>query len=146
MNVNLVFIDIFEQIYDITMVGNRSGFTSFKGCLSQFHGFFGTICHFWLIQPWVTGFRSESGPLQRWHRFWWFQLLSLSSAHSTETRWSQRVYRTSRRHQVTEFKMTSIEEGVEYWRSLWGPMQTSHQPSSDRSWLLHFFSDFSRAY
>ena len=34
MNMDLVFIDIFKQVYDITMVGNRSWFTSFQCCLS----------------------------------------------------------------------------------------------------------------
>ena len=87
MNVNIVFIDIFEQVYDISMVGNRSRFTSFKGCLSQFHSFFGTVGY--LANPTlrVTGFNPRAVHFcNDGNSFCNFSCFPLSSTHTTETR------------------------------------------------------------
>ena len=87
MNVNIVFIDIFEQVYDISMVGNRSRFTSFKCCLSQFHSFFGTVCHLANPALRVTGFDPRAVHFcNDSNCFCDFSCFPLSSAHSTETR------------------------------------------------------------
>ena len=87
MNMDLVFIDIFKQVYDITMVGNRSRFASFQCCLSQFHSFFGTVGHLTNPALRVTGFDPRAVHFcNDRNSFCNFSCFPLSATHPTETR------------------------------------------------------------